>query len=171
MKANRSARNRSRCVSTRSPILPSELCVVLGRDMGRSRRTCLCLRRHRCTNASQHCRLDHQTPVHCTSPSACSQSPDARMWSRAERSDFPRHLTCEDIESPFALQGPPQPLVAGRQVCWRSAAEAPNTGSGSWYLCSGSTKPFWEPDETERKPIGRIGLGNKGCPETPRRLR
>ena len=31
-------------------------------------------------------------------------------------------------------------------------------------------KPFWEPDETERKQIERIESKQKGRPETPRRL-
>ena len=46
---------------------------------------------------------------------------------------------------------------------------APCSASRDIHI-SPNTKPFWEPDETERKQIERIGSGNKGRPETPGRL-
>jgi hypothetical protein len=47
---------------------------------------------------------------------------------------------------------------------------APHSARSPRHRIGPNMKPFWEPDETERKQIERIGLGNKGRPETPRRL-
>jgi hypothetical protein len=71
-----------------------------------------------------------------------------------------------------AQRGPePRRIGPVEESCpWPASVKPPHPTRYPRHRIGPNTKPFWEPDETERKQIGRIGVGNKGRPETPRRL-